>query len=202
MQTETNGTPARRGLAIEEFDKKILEMMSPKERPLGLGQLVEEKRWRYGIPDAAFYGQFCGFQRVHVAQIPEQETETYAGTSIIKTEITKKRELVEAARGVIVSAGLGALDILRSNGFDIGHTVAFVRLAPFRRWVNLPNGIQIPLISLVAGDIIDSEDLGEMLRTRKVRIVPRVIDGMTQHCFVDENGKSWNPVEVDMPEDA
>lgn len=202
MNTETNGTLTRRGLVHENFHEEVCKHLSPKGSPLGLGQLVEEKRWKYGIVDAAWYGQHAAFDRVLVWQIAEEESDTYNGGLIVKTEIAKKRELVEAPRGVIVSAGLGALDVLRSNGIDLGHTVGFARLSPFRRPIGVFAGTPLALIVLHVGDIVDSEDLGSQLRTREVRIVGKEIEGVTQHHFVDKNAKAWTPVGADTPEDA
>lgn len=200
MQTETNGTPARRGLVFENFDAEVRKHIS--KEPLGLGALVEQKRMKYGIVDAAWYGQHPLFDRVLVWQISEDEGETYNGGVIVKTEVARKRELVEAPRGVIVGAGLGALDVLRSNGVDIGHTVGFTRLAPFRRPIGVFAGVPLALIVLHVGDLVDSEDLGAQARNRTVRIQHKEVDGVTQHYFVDHNGKAWTPVGADMPEDA
>lgn len=186
----------------EEIRKEAILAHMSKE-PLGLGRLVEEKRWKYGIPDEAFFNQYPAFNRVLVVQIPEDESDTYGESGLIKTEIAKKRDLVEAPRGIIVGAGLQALDELRSNGIDIGHTVGFVRLAPFRRPYATIAGERVSLVVLVSGDIVDSEDLGANLRARKVRIVPKANEeGTMIHTFVDENGKSWNPVETTMAGDS
>lgn len=197
---ETNGTPARRGLAFENFDQEVRKHIS--KDTLGLGPLVDQKRMKYGIVDAAWLGQQAAFERVLVWQLSEDEGETYNGGIIVKTETQRKRELVEAPRGVIVSAGLGALDVLRSNGMDIGHTIGFTRLAPFRRPIGVFAGIPLALIVLVVGDIVDSEDLGAQLKSRAVRILGKETDGTTEHHFVDANGKAWKPIAADMPEDA
>lgn len=200
-QTETNGSLTRRGIRSERLAMEIGSHIS--EGTIGLGPLVDKKRKQYGIPDEAFFNQSAVLNRVLVAQIPEEETDTYEGTLILKTEIAKKRELVEAPRGVIVSAGLQALDELRSNGIDIGHTVGFTRLAPFRRPFATIAGERLTLIVLVAGDIIDSEDLGQKLKSRACRIVAKPNEeGVMIHHFVDENGKMWSPVEADVPEDS
>ena len=193
----------RRGIGITELDKAIKDHMS--STPLGLGPLVEKKRWQYGIPDIAFFGAVAAFNKIYVAQIPEvgEEGDTYAGTSIHKTEVAKKRDLVEAPRGVIVSAGLQALDELRSNGMDIGHTVGFTRQAPYRRKVGVIAGQPILLVQLVAGDVCDSEDLGPLLKSRKCRVIQKPNEeGQMLHYFVDENLKVWSPVEADVPEDS
>jgi len=202
MSLETIGAPSRRGVAFENFDAEVRKYISPKEKPLGLGSLVEQKRLKYGIVDAAWFGQHPLFNRVLVWQLPEEEGDTYNGGLILKTETQKKRELVEAPRGVIVGAGLGALDVLRSNGADIGHTVGFTRLAPFRRPIGVFAGVPLALIVLHVGDLVDSEDLGSQLKSRTVRVLGKELEGVTRHHFVDANGKAWTPVEAEMPEDA
>lgn len=200
MNLETNGSLTRRGLVFENFDAEVRKHIS--KDTLGLGPLVDQKRMKYGIVDAAWYGQHPLFDRVLVWQISEDEGETYNGGVIVKTEVARKRELVEAPRGVIVGAGLGALDVLRSNGVDIGHTVGFTRLAPFRRPIGVFAGVPLALIVLHVGDLVDSEDLGAQARNRTVRIQHKEIDGVTRHYFVDHNGKAWTPVGAEMPEDA
>lgn len=197
-----NVIPVRRGIKSERLAREIGSHIS--EGSIGLGPLVDKKRKQYGIPDEAFFNQCPAFNKILVAQIPEDDgDEFYPGTNIAKTEVAKTRDLVEAPRGVIVGAGLQALDVLRSNGMDIGHTVGFTRLAPFRRPFATIAGERLTLIVLVAGDIVDSEDLGQQLRARKVRIVAKPNDeGVMVHQFIDENGKLWSPVEADVPEDA
>jgi hypothetical protein len=200
-QTETNGSLTRRGLKVESLAKAIDAHIS--KEPLGLGALVDAKRKKYGIPDEAFFGQCPAFNKILVWQVGEEETDTYGGGLILKTEVAKTRELVEAPRGVIVGAGLQARDELRSNGIDIGHTVGFTRLAPFRRPFMTVGTDRLTLVVLLSGDVVDSEDLGEMLRTRKCRIVPKANEeGVMIHQFVDENGKLWSPIDADVPEDS
>lgn len=201
-QSEPTVALTRRGLKYDNLSAAVLSHMSPAGT-LGLPKLLEEKRWRYGIPDEAFFNQQAVYNKVLVAQIPEEETDTYAGTNIIKTETTKKRELVEAPRGVIVSAGLQALDELRSNGVDVGHTVGFTRLAPFRRPFASIGGERLSLIVLHAGDVIDSEDLAQALRARRCRVVAKPNEeGVAVHQFIDENGKAWSPIDAQVPEDG
>jgi len=200
-QSEPNVTTTRRGIRSERLAMEIGSHIS--EGTIGLGPLVDRKRRQYGIPDEAFFSQCAVFNRVLVAQIPEEEGDTYEGSVILKTEIAKKRDLVEAPRGVIVSAGLQALDELRSNGIDIGHTVGFTRLAPFRRPFATIGGERLTLIVLVAGDIVDSEDLGQALKSRRARVVAKPNEeGVMIHQFVDENGKVWSPIEAAVPEDS
>jgi hypothetical protein len=202
-QTETNGSLTRRGIGHTALDEAMQGHMSKES--LGLGPLVDAKRWKYGIPDIAFFNQAPAFNKILVAQIPEtgEETDFYSGTKILKTEVAKKRDHVEAPRGVLVSAGLQALDELRSNGIDIGHTIGFTRLAPFRRRCGVIAGQPIQLIVLVAGDVVDSEDLGYHYKRRSCRIVAKPNDqGVMIHQFVDDSGKLWSPVEAAVPEDS
>lgn len=205
LELEEKGTLVpvvnRRGLAEEQKVAEVLKHMSPRGS-LGLPRLLEEKRWKYGIPDQVIFNQHAVFNKVLVLQIPEEESDTYAGGLIVKTETTKKRELTEAPRGVIISAGLQALDELRSNGVDIGHTVGFTRLAPFRRPVATIAGNQVHLVVLHAGDIIDSEDLAQALKARRARVVTKPNEeGVNIHYFIDENGKPWSPIDALVPED-
>jgi len=191
----------RRGLAEEEKIRVVKENMSPPGA-LGLPKLLEQKRWQYGMPDQLFTNQQACFNKVLVHQIPEEESNTYAGGLILKTEVAKTRELVEAPRGIIVSAGLQALDELRSNGVDLGHTVGFTRLAPYRRPVATIAGQRLSLIVLHAGDIIDSEDLAKALKERRARVISKPNEeGVMTHQFIDENGKLWSPVDAAVPED-
>lgn len=194
--TNVANAPSPTRKTREEIRREAILAHMSKE-PLGLGKLVEEKRWKYGIPDEAFFNQCPAFDRILVVQIPEDESDTYGDSGLVKTETAKKRDLVEAPRGIIVGAGLSALDQLRSNGIDLGHTVGFVRLAPFRRPYATIAGERISLVVLVAGDIVDSEDLGQQLRARQVRIVPKLnSEGVTIHQFVDASGKLWEPLEA------
>lgn len=205
-QIELNGTNApltRRGIGSTELDKVIKDHMCKDS--LGLGALVDKKRWQYGIPDMCFFAATAVYNKIYVAQIPEmgEESDNYSGTSIVKPEVVKKRDLVEAPRGVIVSAGLQALDEMRSNGIDLGHTVGFTRQAPYRRKCGVIAGQPILLVQLLSGDITDSEDLGEMLRQRRCRVIAKPNDeGVAIHYFIDENGKMWNPAEAVVPEDS
>jgi hypothetical protein len=168
---------------------------------LGLPPLLDDKRIKHGIPDSAWRSQAV-FNKILVWQIPVDGSETYGGGVIVKTEAQKKRELSEAPRGVIVSAGLQALDELRSHGVDIGHTVFFTHLAPFRKRLPPIAGKEPSLVILHAGDIFDSEDLAEKLRARVCRIISKEVDGVISHFYCDENGKMWNPAQNVAAEDS
>ena len=99
---------------------------------------------------------------------------------------------MEAPRGVIVTAGLLALDALRSNGMDLGHIVNFGRLAPFAKVIDEIGGHVMTLLIMSAGDIISSEDLPRLLKDRTARVFYNPELGI--HEYIDENGKAWRPV--------
>ena len=104
-------------------------------------------------------------------QIPINEGPTYGDSSIIIPDQGKARLSEEAPRGVIVSAGLQALDVLRSNGCDIGYIVMFVRLSPWRVPIATIAGKEQYLIPLKVGDLISVEDTAAALRTGKPIVV-------------------------------
>lgn len=154
-----------------------------------LPALLEKRRLEYGIPDGAFNLE-ATYGRILVWQIPQDEGETYKGTTIIKTSRTMDRERDMAPRGIIVSAGLSATDYLKSNGMDLGHIISFVRLSPFEIQVDVVGrGIPQEMKILQAGDIIASEDLKKALRSGEARIA--FVDGC--HKYVDAEGKVWEP---------
>ena len=164
---------------------------------LGLPALLESKRIKYGIPDSAFKNEPI-FDNVYVWQVPLDESETWGKSNIIKTEVTKKRELQEAPRGVVVAAGLQALDQLRSYGVDIGHTIVFTHLAPFRLRLPMILGKEPVLVIVCARLISGSEDLNANLRSGKCKITAREnAEGAMEHFYEDEAGYIWDPIHVE-----
>lgn len=168
---------------------------------LGLPPLLEAKRIKHAIPDSA-WDAAAVFNKICVWQIAVDSSDTYGGGLIAKTEVQKKRELTDAPRGVIVSAGLQALDELRSHGVDIGHTVFFTHLAPFRKRLPPIAGREPSLVILHAGDVFCSEELAQSLKSRKARIISREVDGAVSHVYCDENGKTWTPTQNVASEDS
>lgn len=183
-----------------DFQKEIEANFSPPG-VLGLPRLLEDKRVKYGIPDSAWKSQAV-FNKILVWQLPIDEAATYGGGLIVKTDERKARERNEAPRGIIVSAGLQALDELRSHGVDLGHTVHFTHTAPFRKRLSAIAGKEPSLVILHSGDIFDSEELAETLKSRRARIVAREVDGVTEHFYCDETGKAWTPAQDVPSEDS
>lgn len=201
METQTNEVLTARD-AHERAQQREIEANFSPPGTLGLSPLLDAKRIKHGIPDSAWNSQAV-FNKLLVWQIPVDDAETYGGGLIQKTDAQRKKELSEAPRGVIVSAGLQALDELRSHGVDVGHTVYFTHLAPFRKRLPSILGKEPSLVILHSGDVFDSEELAQNLKTRRCRIIARESeDGGIQHLFCDENGKVWNPAQNAASEDS
>jgi hypothetical protein len=189
--------------AREEAKKNRVSDTIPSVSP---GSLLDIRRKRYNIPDEVF-GVSAVYDRILVYQVQKEEKEFYdEGGLIKKTEIRQTAERRTTPSGVIVTAGVQALDILRSNGVDLGHLVFYTQLAFYRIPVDTILGEDINLVVLRAGEIVASIDLAHALATRQARTITRdreLKDGtkITQHFYVDDKGKQWNPVEGFSPDD-
>lgn len=177
---------------VDRTARAIIERMS-EAGALGLPPLLDARRLEFGIPDEAFE-EHCVYDRIYVWQIfpkydSESNNKTFAGTSIIKPETQQKRDVKESTRGVLISAGLLALDCLRSNGVDLGHIINFIRLSPWEKSIGYYAGIEQTVKVLKAGDLISSEDMPGQLKNGECRIVQT--EGT--HTFVDRDGKPWAP---------
>lgn len=183
-----------------EQSERIRRRMSPPGF-LGLPPLLEERRLQYGIVDGAFSTQVV-FERVYVWQIPRVETETYEGTGIIAPQSTRQRLQREASRGILVGAGLRALDALRSNGIELGHIVQMIRNAPWRIQVDSVGGQDFHVIVLSAGDVLGSEDLAADLRAGRVSIVEtNGENGVVEHVLRLSDGSLAKPTNPFLGDD-
>ena len=109
-------------------------------------------------------------------------------------ESTQMRERNRAPHGIVISAGLLALDQLRSNGCDLGHRVLFCHAAPYHIRYDVVEGQEFHLIILNAGDIIGSEDFASSLKNRSVRIVQhKDVTDKVEHVLIDANGGTYLP---------
>lgn len=148
----------------------------------------EMKGTPHEIPESALHLQAV-YDRVLVWQFPDEKVgkETYGDGPIVKATSTVDRISQSIPRGLVVSAGLGALDALRANGVDVGHVVFFCVNSPYR--LPLDDHDQHHLCLLRAGDLVASEDLAQALDRGEVNIVER--DG--EHLLLDGEGKAWKP---------
>jgi hypothetical protein len=160
---------------VYELAERIASDIKKRQSPagaLGLGERLEARRIRYGIPDEAFQ-EVCLWDRIYVWQIEPryQEGKTYGGSSIWMPETAQKRERQESCRGVLVSGGLRALDNLRSNGVELGSVVSFIRFGPWHKPIGAFAGPHLQyLLVLRDGDLIGCEDLMDETRDGRVSV--------------------------------
>jgi hypothetical protein len=174
--------------------------MSPPGTYSFLGELLDKRRLEYGICDG-FFKRTMTFDGVLVQQLNDNPDEDHFEDSmIIKPVAAQNREKEEAPRGLLLNAGLGALDTLRSNGVDLGHIVNFIRQAPWRMKVATIANSDIWALLLRAGDIKGSEDTARLLKEGRLKIEARIEDGVRAHYYMMD-GKIWDPVETFLPDD-
>lgn len=152
-----------------KLSQSMLKHMSPAGA-LGLPTLLDERRLRYGIIDECFSVQVA-YDRILVYQIEPVYAEGGKVGLIELTDKAKQGMKQEAPRGVLISAGLGALDVLQSNGIDLGHIVHFCRVAPWRLPMAMIDGHTIYSIILRDSDIVGSEDLATKLRSGDAQVM-------------------------------
>ena len=128
--------------------------------------LLEEAIEQFHIPPWPYEAVF---DRVIVFSVPERKAtrNTYAEDGAILMPTSRKdKEENESPRAVLVSAGLGARDVLRSHGMGLGHVVWIARLSPWRHEVDRDKGGKpIQFMFLRVGDIVGSETLLDALRS-------------------------------------
>jgi hypothetical protein len=150
---------------------------------MNLPPLLRERREKYSIPDACF-SQVALFDRVLLWQIPlfDVDSDKVApGSMLFATERSKDVKLTQAPRGVVVTAGLAALDYLWCNGVELGAIVKFVRLSPWHMPVDVVGGKEQYMQVVRVGDIVACEDLSwlphEVARDEENGIHQLVING-------------------------
>jgi hypothetical protein len=200
-QIDSSQLEARDRELAERASAIIRKRMSPPGA-LGLPKLLDQRRTEFGITDGAFERQAV-FDRIYIWQIPMQSGDKFESDSLIHMpESVKQREKNKAPAGIIVSAGLNALDQLRSHGVDLGHKILFCHTAPYHIRYDSVLGVEQHLIILQACDIIGSEDLATNLKNREVRYLARRTETSVEHTFIDESGKPWLPADAGYSEYA
>lgn len=134
----------------------------------------------------------ASFDRIIVYMIPEEKAarDTYTqGGLIYKPENKHEAEKAESPRGIIVSAGLQAQDIMRSHGMGLGHMVWVARYSPWRHEVEKDEqGRDIQFFFMRVGDIVGSETLQQQIRAGKVTVEIQS-DGTHRYKFHDEEAR-------------
>ncbi|MEE9219981.1 MAG: hypothetical protein V3U34_00390 [candidate division NC10 bacterium] len=190
---------------VKDIAKAMPKHQSKKGTFEFLSKMLDRRRLTHAVPDGAFK-RIPTFDNVMVMQLSDNpDEEHFAGTGIIKPVMSERKEKEEAPRGLLIGAGLSALDALRSNGIDLGHFVSFIRQAPWHMKVDTVATHGIYCLVLRAGDIKGSEDTMTWLVEGKLQIRTRDEDGVKVHYYVkfDEDGTPtvWNPTEPFLPDD-
>lgn len=181
---------AQRAIVAANIADDLEKSLAPRGT-FNIPHILDERRFEYGIPNGAFES-FPAYDKVYIWQINLTERKTYAeGGVIVKPEARISHDRNTAPRGIIISAGLAALDSLRSTGIDVGHIVRFKKFAPFMQPVAEINGVEVQVMVIRDGDIVSSEDLANLYHKRLVSIVNSSEDkGGFDHRFAREvNGE-------------
>ena len=118
-------------MLTSELAKEMRNKIAPRGS-LGLPPLLEERRWEYAIPDTAF-GIAAVYDRLFVYQILSGQKETFStGGKVLMPDTMLTAEKEVTPTGVIISAGCQALNIIRSNGMDLGHLVYYVQIGYYK----------------------------------------------------------------------
>jgi hypothetical protein len=185
---EKYGEKPREASTVNESIRSEVERRSAARRSrmsddLKLPPLLEHRRTLYGITDGAFKRRAL-YDRIVVYQLGNFEgQETFGDTSILMPDMVKSRDKFTAPRGVIVSAGLKALDNLRSHGVDLGHVVTFVRNVPWQIESDVIDGKTEYVLILRDGDLIASEDTERLVRHGYLTEAAKTEDGVTTHLY-------------------
>jgi hypothetical protein len=151
---------------------ELLKTRMSEPEWLRLPPLLEERRKKYGIPDGVFKVE-ATWDRIIVFPIDlfdgEQAQKTTGG--IWKPATTQLRDQQEGHRGILISAGLTAMDRLASHGYELGHIVHTNKNVPFARRCEQFEAFEVYYLAMREADLLGSEDLREQLRTGEAKIV-------------------------------
>lgn len=181
---------AERNHRLDAFREKLearRQNMSGK-RELRIPSKLEQRRQEWMIPDELFYFP-ATFDWVGVYQIRPVTGELQSDGVIIKPEQTQNIEVATASRGIVVTAGLSAMDSLSDHGIEIGDIVRFVRLSPWRQQIVRIGAEWFELVMLKPGDICADEDHWQRLQSREMRLARDDEDG--KHYFKTSDGSVY-----------
>lgn len=148
----------------------IKERMSPAGA-LHLPEKLEAARHKHGIPDG-FFRVAAGFDRIFVFPIdPFDANEKLPGSSLYRAELTQQKDLQEGYRGVLISAGLTAMDRLMSHGYELGDVVMTNKNVPFARRMELLEGKPMFVLVMRDGDLAGNETLQADILAGKRRVI-------------------------------
>jgi hypothetical protein len=183
----------------EENVKLVQEATLAKMSPPGALSLppeLEAARWKHGLIDPVFRQPL--YDRILIWQLKNSDVDLQ-DSRIQVTDMTRARLAQESPRGVLVGAGAGAMDVLRTHGIKLGYTVTFLRNSSWRIKVGEVLHQPVVLMPMTVGDIVDCDELSILVRTGKVGY--KWLEGAKVHVFMDESGESHAPVTPHMGAD-
>jgi hypothetical protein len=164
---------AQRGLEhAKELEEEIRQHHMSPPGSLNLPEPLEKARWKHAIPDEMLQLQ-AAFSSVLIKQTaPLWMTEDMFGDGkVVMPASSFEAQRSDTPRGVLVSAGLTALDKLRSHGMELGDVVFFVKHGPpIVRLARIANH-DIYLFSLHVAEIRASEEAAQRLRSGEMSVV-------------------------------
>lgn len=154
--------------------------------------LLDRRIAEYDIP--MWPGEAC-FSRILVYRIPDKaaKRETFVeGGAIVMPDTVHSNNEFRSPRGIIVSAGLQAMDVLRGNGMQLGEMIWMSSHSPWRFQVDTKkDGKDVEFYFMQAGDVTLSEDLLAARQAGKIRVELR--DGKHQLVIADDRIPRFDP---------
>ena len=145
--------------------------MSKASLEIAFPKLLRERIKEFSIPDAP--GQI-NFDQVMIYQIPDDEMggDKFGKDSrLYKPETVADSDRRRCPRGVIVSAGLGAMGTLRDHGMQLGEMVLYSPFAPHRFETMRKDGKSVEFSFMTVADIQVSEDIPGRLVSGELTMV-------------------------------
>lgn len=153
--------------------KNIADKLEASLKPKGyynIPPLLDERRLEYGIPNGAFES-YPAFDKVYIHQLPFNTQKTYASDGmILRPDQINAYDRNTAPRGILVAAGLQAMDAIYSTGIEIGHIVRFKKMSPFVMIVDTIDGHDLSIYVVRDGDIDASEDMAKHINSKHGKI--------------------------------
>lgn len=175
----------------KERTRLIKAQMSPPGA-LGLPPALEAARLKYGIVDGAFRTQAL-FDRIHVFPIDHEEGELVEKTAggLYKPAATQLKDKQEGNRGVLISAGLTAMDRLMSHGVEIGDVVITNKNVPFARRCGDIQMHAMHYLVMRDADLASDESLQERIRAGQQRITDVGTPDAYSHQLAQNDNGEW-----------
>ena len=158
--------------------------------------LLEKRIAEFNLPPVPYQP---AYDRFILYTLPERKAErdTYAEDGIIvKPENIKSKEMKESPRGVVMAAGLKAMDILRGHGISLGSIIWVARFSPWRHVVDRRSTGDVEMMFLRASDVVGCEDLLGHMADGKCKIVLGN-DGLHRYEMDESIVPRFDPTDFD-----